>query len=94
MRIGMEKTVPENHRQQGVRAVERDLLRIQPVGFQHGRVVRRDPRDAFHHQQPPGGVFQIDFRDINRRIVFEHLLEPQDIGRFVVIVQLIAAISG
>ena len=88
VRIGVEKAVAQDHRQQRVGPVHGDLVCVEPGIAQGLRGVGRDAFHLLHHDQFLGAVFRVDGRDMHGRVVFEHHCETQDVRRFERVVQL------
>ena len=94
MRVGMEEAFFHDHLQQGVGTGDGNLVQVVSGGFQFLDMVRRQSVDFLHDKQPLGGVFRIDFGNIDLGIVFEHAREPAHVVRLVEVVQFVGHLFG
>ena len=89
VRVGVEESVPQNHRQQHVGSVDGDPVRVEPGRPQRGRIVGSDAPDTFHHEQSFRAVSAVYQRNMHGRVVLEHRLEPVNVRGFERVVELL-----
>ena len=71
VRVGMKKSIAENHVEIDIRAARRQFLRVHALRLDLGDMPNAHPVEHFHRQNAPGGKFGKRLRDVNRAVARE-----------------------